>query len=145
MSNSHTANLQEKWASFAPYFHSLLRIVSGFMFFPSGTMKLFGWPAPMPGGQKLETFSQIWVGGVLEVVGGVLILLGLFTRPTAFILSGMMAVAYWQFHAPGGFWPSVNGGVPAALFCFVFLYFSAAGAGKWSLDSMFTKPGPTAD
>ena len=79
--------------------------------------------------------TQIWIGGVLEVFGGGLILLGLFTRPVAFILSGEMAVAYFQFHFPNGFWPVVNGGVDAALYCFVWLYFSAAGAGPWSLDA----------
>ena len=82
---------------------------------------------------------QIWFGGFLEVVGGALLALGLFTRPVAFLLSGEMAVAYFQFHAPGGFWPAVNGGTAAALYCFVWLYFSAAGAGPWSLDARLTK------
>ena len=93
-------------------------------------------------GATAEVMSQIWIGGVLELVGGVLLLVGLFTRPTAFILSGMMAVAYFQFHAPGGFWPSMNGGVPAVIFCFVLLYFSAAGSGPWSLDALRTAPRP---
>lgn len=79
--------------------------------------------------------TLVGIGGLLEVVGGGLMLVGLFTRPVAFVLSGMMAVAYFQFHAPGGFWPTVNGGVPAVLYCFVWLYFSAAGAGPWSLDA----------
>jgi putative oxidoreductase len=82
---------------------------------------------------KVTTWSS---GGVLEVFGGALLLFGLFTRPVAFVLSGMLAVAYWQFHAPTGFWPTMNGGVPAALYCFVLLYISAAGAGPWSLDAM---------
>jgi putative oxidoreductase len=76
------------------------------------------------------------LGGMLELFGGGLLLLGLFTRPVAFLLSGEMAVAYFQFHAPKSFWPTVNGGVAAALFCFLWLYFSAAGPGAWSLDAM---------
>jgi putative oxidoreductase len=79
--------------------------------------------------------TQAGLGGFLEAFGGGLLLLGLFTRPVAFILSGEMAVAYFQFHFPQSFWPTINGGVPAALFCFVWLYFSAAGAGPWSLDA----------
>jgi putative oxidoreductase len=79
--------------------------------------------------------SQLWIGGVLELVGGALLLLGLFTRPAAFVLSGMMAVAYFQFHFPHSFWPTLNNGVPAVLYCFIWLYFSAAGAGPWSLDA----------
>jgi putative oxidoreductase len=115
---------------------SVLRIVAAFMFILSGTMKLFAFPAGMPpDGSTASMMSQAWIGGVLEVFGGGLVLIGLFTRPIAFILSGMMAVAYFQFHAPQGFWPSMNGGGPAALYCFVWLYFSAAGAGPWSLDA----------
>ena len=78
---------------------------------------------------------QPWFGGVLETFGGGLLLLGLFTRPVAFILSGEMAVAYFQFHFPKGFWPTMNGGMPAVLYCFLWFYFSAAGAGPWSLDA----------
>ena len=89
----------------------------------------------MPGGMTAPLMSQIGIGGVLEFAGGILIMLGLGTRLTAFILSGEMAVAYWQFHAPKGFWPIVNGGGEAAIYCFVFLFFSAAGAGPWSLDA----------
>ena len=139
MEESQPTGLLEKWRGLSPFMLSVLRIVAAFMFVPSGTSKLFSWPVPMPGGMKLEMFSQVWVGGVLEVVGGLLVLLGLFTRPTAFVLSGMMAVAYWQFHAPGGFWPSVNGGTPAALYCFVYLYLSVAGPGPWSLDAFLGK------
>lgn len=80
-------------------------------------------------------FSQIGFGAALEALGGIFILIGLFTRPVAFILAGEMAVAYFQFHYPNGFWPVANGGVSAALYCFVWLYFSAAGAGPWSLDA----------
>ncbi len=100
-------------------------------------MKLFAFPIGMPpdrGTAKL--MSQIGIGGILEAFGGALLLFGLFTRPVAFILAGEMAVAYFQFHAPQSFWPIMNNGVNAALYCFVWLYFSAAGAGPWSLDAM---------
>jgi putative oxidoreductase len=80
--------------------------------------------------------SQVWIGGMLELIGGFLILLGLFTRPTAFILSGEMAVAYWQFHAPNGTWPIQNHGEPAVLLCFIFLYMAARGGGDYSLDAL---------
>ncbi len=116
----------------------LLRVVSGWMFFQAGAVKLFAWFGGMPDtppGTTVELASQMGVGAILEVVGGLLILFGLFTRPAAFIVSGMMAVAYWQFHAPGGTWPVQNGGAPAVLFCFVFLYMAAAGGGEWSFDS----------
>jgi putative oxidoreductase len=88
-----------------------------------------------PDGATAAVMSQTWIGGVLETFGGALMLVGLFTRPVAFILSGEMAVAYFQFHAPNGFWPMMNGGSAAVLFCFIWLYFSAAGAGPWSLDA----------
>ena len=129
-------SLAAKWPAWGPQLRSVLRIVAAFMFILSGTMKLFAFPAGIPPeGGTVPLISQMGVGGVLEVVGGGLLLLGLFTRPAAFLLSGMMAVAYFQFHFPQGFWPVTNGGVPAALYCFVWLYFSAAGAGPWSLDA----------
>ena len=128
------------WSAFAPRFQSLLRIVAAFMFLLAGTSKLFAFPVGMPpDGRTAQLLSQIGVGGVLEAFGGGLLLLGLFTRPVAFILSGEMAVAYFQFHAPNSFWPTVNNGVPAVLYCFVWLYFSAAGAGPWSLDARRAK------
>jgi putative oxidoreductase len=106
------------------------------MFMLAGTMKLFAFPAGIPPhGGTVRLLSQAGLAGVLETLGGGLLLLGLFTRPVAFLLSGEMAVAYFQFHAPRGFWPVLNGGEPAALFCFLWLYFSAAGAGPWSLDA----------
>jgi putative oxidoreductase len=113
---------------------AVIRIVAGLIFITAGTMKVFGFPAspvPMP---PLAMFSQIWIGAWMEVIGGVLIVLGLLTRPTAFILAGEMAVAYFQFHAPGSFWPTVNMGIPAILYCFFFLYLMVAGPGAWSLD-----------
>jgi len=121
-------------AALAPYLLSVLRIVATFMFMASGTSKLFAFPEAMPGGATAPPGSQVWFAGVLEVFGGGLLLLGLGTRPISFVLSGMMAVAYFQFHAPRGFWPTVNGGVPAVLYCFLFLYLAAAGGGAWSLD-----------
>jgi putative oxidoreductase len=132
-----SSTMTERWAAFAPQLKSLLRMVAGFMFLLAGSSKLFAFPVGMPPDGGTAVFpSQVWLGGALEVVGGILILLGLFTRPVAFVLAGEMAVAYFQFHAPSAFWPTVNGGVAAALYCFVFLYFSAAGAGPWSLDAM---------
>ena len=126
-----------RWISWAPQFRSILRIVCGLLFIPFGTMKLFAWPMGMPpNNATAQLLSQVGIGGVLELVGGVLILIGLCTRPVAFVLSGEMAVAYWQFHAPMGFWPMMNQGQPAILFCFIFLYLSAAGAGPWSLDAL---------
>ena len=128
--------MTNRWISWAPQFQSILRIVAGLLFIPIGTMKLFAWPMGMPpNGGTAPLMSEIGLGGILEVVGGALILIGLFTRPVAFILSGEMAVAYFQFHAPTGFWPMMNQGQPAILFCFIFLYLSAAGAGPWSVDA----------
>jgi putative oxidoreductase len=115
---------------------AVFRIVAGLVFITMGTMKVFGYPpspAPMP---PIELLSQIGIGGLLEVIGGGLIVLGLFTRPAAFILSGEMAVAYFQFHAPGSFWPTINNGTPAILYCFLFLYLAFAGAGAWSVDAV---------
>jgi len=118
---------------------TLLRIVAGFIYFQSGALKLFGWYGGMPGGQTASLTSQVGIGGILEVVGGIAIVLGIFTRPVAFILSGMMAVAYWQFHAPNGTWPVQNGGIPAVLYCFLFLFMAASGGGEWSLDARLNR------
>jgi len=128
--------LVARWAGWGPQMQSLLRVVAALMFTLAGTVKLFAFPAGMPPGGGTAAFpSQIWIGGFLEVVCGGLLLLGLFTRPAAFLMAGQMAVAYFQFHAPGGFWPNLNGGVAAVLYCFVWLYISAAGPGPWSLDA----------
>jgi putative oxidoreductase len=118
--------------SWAPRLLSVLRIVAGFCFMLHGAQKLLGFPAPFP--MPLPAFSLFWFAGVLELVGGALILIGLLTRPVAFVLSGEMAFAYFMGHAPKSFWPVVNGGDAAILFCFVFLYLAAAGAGPWSVD-----------
>ena len=129
-------NLVAKWSTWGPYLQSVLRIVAALIFILAGTMKLFAFPAGVPpNGGTVPLMSQIGIGALLEVVGGALLLLGLFSRPVAFLLSGEMAVAYFQFHFPQGFWPNMNGGVAAVLYCFVWLYFSAAGAGPWSLDA----------
>jgi putative oxidoreductase len=113
---------------------SVLRVVAGMLFVMHGTQKLFGFPAPMPGSAELSPL--ILAAGVIEVAGGVLLLLGLLTRPVAFILSGEMAFAYFKMHAPQGFWPLMNGGELAALYCFVFLFIAAAGPGPWSVDAL---------
>ena len=115
--------------------HSLLRAVTGALFMQHGVQKLFGLllPPDRPWNGAPEMFSQFWLAGVLEVFGGALIVLGLFTRPVALLLSGEMAVAYFQAHAPRSVWPILNGGEPVVLFCFVFLYLMAAGAGPFSL------------
>ena len=126
-----------RWPSYAPYLLSVLRMATAFVFITFGTMKLFAYPIGMPpDGSTAQWFTQVWLGGVLETLGGALLLVGLWTRPVAFVLSGEMAVAYFQFHAPQSFWPLVNQGHGAVLFCFIFLYLSAAGAGPWSLDAM---------
>ena len=117
----------------------LLRVVAGLLFFQAGGMKLFGWFGGMPGGGTAPLMSQVGIGGALEFFGGIAIMLGLLTRPVAFILSGEMAVAYWQFHAPHGAWPIVNQGQPAVLFCFIFLCMAAQGAGNWSLDELIQR------
>ncbi len=125
-----------KWVTWAPQMQAMLRIVAAFMFILSGTMKLFAFPDGVPpDGGTVPLMSQMGIGAILEVVGGGLMLLGWFTRPVAFILSGEMAVAYFQFHFPQDFWPTTNGGIPAVLYCFLWFYFSAAGAGAWSLDA----------
>jgi putative oxidoreductase len=132
-------SIAAKWGAWAPQLKSVLRIVAGFLFMQHGIMKFFGWPMPMPNGMTVTLMSQTGIGGILEGVGGFLLLIGLFTQPVAFILSGEMAVAYFQFHAPGGLWPMVNQGEPAVLYAFIWLYFSAAGAGPWSVDAMMRK------
>lgn len=130
-------NISARWAAWGPRLRSLLRLAAAFMFMAHGTMKLFAFPIGVSAkGGTVVLLSQSGLGGVLETFGGLLLLVGLFTRPVAFILAGEMAVAYFQFHAPAGFWPLVNKGELAALYCFLWLYFSAAGPGPWSLDAL---------
>jgi putative oxidoreductase len=119
-------------AAWTPRALSVLRIVTGLLFLEHGTGKLLGFPPTEHATPTL--FSLIGVQGVLELVGGFLILIGLFTRPVAFILAGDMAVAYFMAHAPKSFFPTINGGQLAILFCFVFLYLVFAGGGIWSAD-----------
>jgi len=119
-------------APWSPQLLSILRIITGFLFVAHGTQKWLGFPVPSPNPVTLSSLSGI--AGALELAGGILILVGLGTRPVAFVLSGLMAFAYFIAHAPQGFWPIVNHGELAALYSFVFLYFAAAGAGPWSLD-----------
>ena len=125
-------SIAERWA---PRLLSVLRIVTAFLFMAHGAQKLLGLPAPMPNPPAL--FSLIGVAGALELFGGLLLLVGLFTRPVAFILSGETAFAYFMAHAGQGFWPLLNRGELATLYCFVFLYLAAAGGGPWSLDHVW--------
>src|SRR5437870_1682054 len=128
------SNIVTKWSTWGTQLRSVLRIVAAFMFMQPGTMKLFAFPMGMPpNGGTAEFLSQMGLAGILETFGGTLLLLGLFTRPVAFLLSGEMAVAYFQAHAPHSFWTIVNGGGLAVLYCFLWLYFSAVGPGPWSL------------
>ena len=124
--------MQKVLASLAPYFYVALRIAAGLAFAQHGAQKLFG----LLGGQAVALSSQRGLAGIIEFVGGILIALGLFTTPVAFIASGEMAWAYFQQHAPRGAWPIQNGGEPAVLYCFIFLYLSAVGSGKLSIDSI---------
>jgi putative oxidoreductase len=118
---------------------SILRIVAGAVFITFGTMKLFNYP-PLPAGMSpFQLMSQMGLAGTLEIVGGFLILIGLFTRPVSFVLAGEMAIAYFQGHYPQSFWPSVNMGTPAILYCFIYLYFVFAGGGPWSVDAMIAR------
>jgi len=127
------------WRVLAPHFLSLLRITTGLLFLQHGTAKILGFPpSGMAGG---VSFTLPGLSGVFELLGGALIVVGLFTRPVAFILSGMMAVAYFMVHAPQNFYPLVNGGELAALYCFVFFSLSAAGGGPWSLDRIIRRVG----
>ena len=114
---------------------SVLRIVTGLLFLAHGTAKLLQWPMVEMFKDGVPIASLFGIGGIIEIVGGILIVIGLFTRLTAFVLSGMMAVAYFMFHAPAGFYPILNGGELAILYCFVFLYFAASGPGPWSVDA----------
>ncbi|WP_425983314.1 DoxX family protein [Brevundimonas sp. TWP1-2-1b1] len=123
------------WSSHAL---AALRIVSGLLFLAHGVVKVFGFPAGAEPGQQ-ELLSLFGIGGLIELVTGLLLILGLFTRPAALIASGQMAVAYWMFHFPSSPYPAVNGGDAAILFCFVFLYIFTAGPGAWSIDDRSAK------
>jgi putative oxidoreductase len=124
--------MQKFLARFAPYFYVLLRVAAGLAFAQHGAQKLFG----LLGGSAVELMSQRGLAGIIEFVGGIMIALGLFTSPVAFVASGEMAWAYFQAHAPRGTWPIQNGGELAVLYCFIFLYLSAVGSGKLSIDAI---------
>ena len=127
-----TSDALSKWS---PYLLSVLRIVTAFLFMPHGLQKLLSFPVAPPTPPAL--FSLLGLAGVWELFGGLFLLIGWFTRPVAFVLSGFMAVAYFMAHAPRGFWPLLNQGELAALYCFVFLYLAAAGGGPWSADRLW--------
>jgi putative oxidoreductase len=128
----------ERLTVWAPRVLSLLRIISALLFMEHGLMKLFHFPAPQPGAPD-PLPPMLLAAAWLEVIGGALLVLGLFTRPVAFVLAGQMAVAYFMAHFPQGFWPALNGGDGAILFCFIFLYLVFAGPGPWSLDAVVRK------
>jgi putative oxidoreductase len=130
--------MNEFWTSWQPKILSLLRFITGFLFLWHGTQKLFGFP-PAEGAGGGELPPLILFAGILELFGGLLIMVGLFTRWTAFVLSGMMAVAYFMAHGLNAFLPIVNKGELAVLYCFVFLYLFFAGGGEWSLDNLLKK------
>jgi len=127
-------------ASWAPNLLSILRIVAAFGYMSHGMMKLFAYPPMGPDAHPVALLSLFGAGGIIETFGGGLILLGLFTRPVAWLCSGEMAVAYFKFHAPNGFWPDLNHGEIVVAYCFLFLYLAAAGPGPISLDAKLAKP-----
>jgi putative oxidoreductase len=147
------ADLYSSSAGLVPRMLSILRIIVGFLILAHGTQKLLNYPPPPPQPPPCPQQAAqpqpppppaivlflAKASGWFEFFGGLLILFGLFTRPTAFIMSGFMAVAYFMAHAPGGFWPIVNKGEPAVLYCFVFLYLSVAGGGPWSVDKLLRR------
>jgi len=124
--------MEKYLGNFAPQLYAVLRIVAGFMFAMHGTQKLFGWPGD---GDTAELASLMGVAGIIELVGGIMIMIGLFGSIAAFICSGQMAVAYFMMHAPQGWNPLVNEGEKAVLYCFLFLYIAARGSGIWSVDA----------
>lgn len=128
-------NLANRFTSFAPQILSILRLLTGVMFACHGAQKLLGAFGGLPPGVEMN--AELWTAGIIELVGGAMIAIGLFTRTTAFIASGLMAVAYFKGHASGGFFPKVNGGEPAVLYCWIFLYIAAQGPGAWAVDNLF--------
>lgn len=127
------SSLSQTASAWAPRVLSILRIAAGLLVLQHGTTKILGFPATEMSGISVATMPGM--AGVIELVGGILVVVGLFTRPAAFILSGMTAVAYWYVHAPQGFYPLLNGGELAALYSFAFLYLACAGGGVWSVDA----------
>ena len=129
---SGAATLRSEWE---PRVLSIVRIAAGLLFLEHGSAKLLGFP---PGTAAPAMFGLIWFAGVIELVGGALVAIGLLTRLAAFIMSGEMAFAYFMSHAPVNFFPIVNRGDAAALYCFIFLYLAVAGGGAWSLDTLIS-------
>ncbi len=130
-------NLNELGAKWSPRLLGLLRIVTAILFMEHGAQKLLGFPPSDHGSPEFLTL--LWFAGVLELVGGFFVLIGWFTRPVALLLAGEMAVAYWTVHAPRAIYPAVNGGDAAILFCFIFFYLAAAGAGAFSVDGVSSR------
>jgi putative oxidoreductase len=128
--------LEDTAGRLAPYVLGIVRIMAALIFFEHGTSRLFGFPSPLPTPPFLDIY---WFAGALELVGGAFLALGLFTRPTAFIVSGEMAFAYFLRHAPTSFFPILNRGDAAILYCFIFLYFAFAGGGPWSIDAWLAR------
>ena len=137
---SNSSRVSALVAEWGPRLLSLLRIVAGLLFLEHGMQKLFGFPPPS-GGAGPAMFSLVWFAAILEFVGGLLLAVGLFTRPVAFVLSGEMAFAYWMAHAPRSPFPVLNEGDAAILYCFIFLYLAVAGAGSWSIDHVRRRNG----
>jgi len=130
--------MEQTLERYSPYVRSIVRIVAALLYFEHGLSRLFGWPSPLP---TPPVLTMYWFAGAIEFVGGALLVLGLLTRPAAFIMSGQMAFAYFISHAPQSFFPILNRGDSSILFCFIFLYFVFAGAGPWSLDAWWRKKG----
>ena len=125
--------VEQTAVSVAPYVRSIVRIAVALLFLEHGLSRLFGWPSPLP---TPPAMTMYWFAGAIELVGGALLALGLFTRPAALIMSGEMAFAYFISHAPAGFFPILNRGDAAILYCFIFLYIAFAGGGPWSVDAL---------
>lgn len=136
MTQSTVNSAQQSWSRWSPHILSVVRIVVALLFFEHGLSKLFAFPQPLP---PQPLFSLGWFSGAIEFVGGGLLAIGLFSRAAAFIMSGEMAFAYFISHAPHSFFPIINRGESAILYCFIFLYFAFAGGGPWSLDAMLAR------
>lgn len=128
----------ERLSSYSPQALAVLRIVTAILFFESGVFHVFGFPATDFPPPPAEMATILYIAGLLELAGGLLLLVGFLTRPTAFVLCGMMAVAYWGFHAPMSIWPVANLGAGAILYCFIFFYLVFAGPGAWAVDNRAT-------
>ncbi|MDP9162552.1 MAG: DoxX family protein [Pseudomonadota bacterium] len=137
MADQEHIEAEERWAARAV---GLLRIVTALLFLEHGTSKMLGFPETA--GSNPDMWSLFWVAGWLELIGGLLLLGGLFTRAVAFVIAGEMAIGYWMVHAPKSVFPVLNGGEAAILFCFIFLLLAATGSGEWSIDGMLRKRRP---